>query len=167
MPYVYAGSRLVYVANWNQTGLIVWTYGVSDVLAQVANDLSNQYQLRVERSDVKAPSVAVGSLTETITLYLYSGIDRNDVTDIIGNVDDAFARYGSRPDSSGVTTITPPSGTPQGTGAPGPAPQPSDTTPSWWSSLTSSLEAGSVGFILGGLVIAAVVIAVIVKGETS
>ncbi len=172
MSYVYAGTRLTVVCTWNQTGILLWVSGVSDILAKVSADLQNLYQCRVERSNVQAPALAVGTITETITLDLYSAQDRNDSSDLLSNVNDLFAQYGSAPDASDVTSITPPATAPAAnpggsTGAPGPVP----TSPSssgvgtWWDKLKLEAGAGSIGFVVGGLVVVGLLVFIAVKAE--
>jgi len=171
MAYVYAGTRLTVVCTWNETGLILWSSGVADVLAKVAADLQNIYNLRIEKSNVQAPAVAVGSITEVITLNLYTGQDRNDDGDILSNVNDLFAQYGSYPSASDITAIHPPPTAPQGTasgdtGAPGPAPQGNNASGlSWWDTFKLEAGAGSVGFVVGGLVVVGLLVFIAVKAE--
>lgn len=170
MGYVYAGTRLTVVCTWNETGVVLWTSGVSDVLAKVSADLQNLYQCRVERSNVVAPAVAVGSITETITLNLYTSQDRNDSADILDNVNGLFAQYGSYPSASDITSITPPATAPDSadsgdTGAPGPVPATPSNTIDWWNNLKTELGAGSVGFVAGGLVVVGLLVFIAVKAE--
>lgn len=166
--YVYAGTRLTVVCTWNDTGVLLWTSGVADILSKVSADLQNLYAIRIERSKVDAPALAIGSLTETITLNLYSGQDRNDSADILGNVNDLFAQYAAYPSASDITSITPPASAPHGTpggntGAPGPAPP--DPPLGWWEKLKAEAAAGSMGFVVGGAVVIGLLIFVAVKSE--
>lgn len=178
--YVLAGTRCTYVANWNETGVLVWTSGVQDLLGQISAALQNQYQLKVESSQVQAPAVAVGSLTETITLKLYSGQDRNSINDIQGNVDDLFAQLAARPDSSAISSVTPPGGSAQNTGAPAAPGQPGSSPSlggndqssgggafsSWWDKLTTQVEAGSIGLVVGAAAVIGLIVFLAVRNET-
>lgn len=170
MAYVYAGTRLTAVLTWNETGVVLWTSGVSDIIAKVAADLQNIYSCRVERSAVQAPAIALGSITETITLDLYTSQDRNDSGDILSNLNDLFAQYGSYPDSADITKITPPSNAPAqpggSTGAPGPTPPAPGSDPlGWWEQLKTEAAAGSVGFVVGAVLVVGLLVYISVRAE--
>lgn len=183
--YVSSGSRMVWTGQFSGVPLSV---GPSDLIAAVASTLANNYQLVVEKSDNNYS--ALTSSPTSITLYLRTDIDRGDgetddgLTDILNNVNDAFktnigalSLYNPTLMSSSINSYTPAptqdnpapvmqtTGTPLQTTAQVVASQPASTN--WWDSLTTKLEAGSVGFLVGGAVVVGLVIYMMVRPQVS
>lgn len=174
--YVNAGSRVVWTGQFN--GVLL--YGATnDVIQGVVSDLLNNYQLSVEKQD---NNISLFSTDGAITLYLRTNIDRGDgetddgLTDILNNVNDAFTRQHATPTTASLSQYTPASqdgsgasgaintGTPLATVqqqqvAAAKTSSPSDWSLSgWWDKTVAQVEAGSVGFIVGGVAVIGVIV---------
>lgn len=175
--YVSAGSRMTWTGQFGANYSYHLT--LADVIQAAASVLSNNYLLAVERNDNGVSWGGLGS--GSITLSLRTDQDRGDgetddgLTDILNNVSDAFKQVGYPPinavinnytpaDNSGRGTIN--TGTPLKTVPQQEADKPKDNSPSWWDQLVSKVEAGSIGFALGGIAVVALIVVVVVHSET-
>jgi hypothetical protein len=137
---------------------------INNVLTAVRNSLANSYQLAVENYNIQNNWNDTG----TVTLNLRTDQDRGDgetddgLTDIQGNVDNAFAAAGLPVLASGITSYSAATsdgktGNPQATGVATPTAPPDGNTkpggPSWLDSLLGKVEAGSVGVVIGGAIV--------------
>jgi len=176
--YVSEGSRVTWTGQFGSTATAnTWALTSSGMIQDVSAVLWNNYKLAVEKSENGMSYGGLGG--GSITLYLRTDIDRGDgevddgLTDIMGNVADAFKQVGmpcincslnnyTPADSSGrgtVNTGTPLKTVPQQTSENKPS-------PSWWDDFVNKVEAGSIGFILGGVAVVGLIIIVVVKSET-
>lgn len=181
--YVNAGSRVVWTGQFNG----VMLYGATgDVIQGVVSELLNSYQLSVEKQD---NNISLFSTDGSITLYLRTNIDRGNgetddgLTDILNNVNDAFTHQHATPTTASLSQYTPANvdgGTASGainTGTPLATVQqqqvaaaktnsPNEWSLSgWWDKTVAQVEAGSVGFIIGGLAVVGVIIFIAVHKE--
>lgn len=152
---------------------------VDDVVQKVASTLSNNYSLAVEKSSDNVSWAGLGS--GSVTLNLRTDVDRGDgegddgLTDILNNVSDAFRMLGYPPKNASINNYTPAdnsgrgtvnTGTPLKTAEQQAADKPADNSKSWWDEFVNKVEAGSIGFVLGGVAVVALIIVVVVKSET-
>lgn len=164
--YVNSGSRMTWTGSF---GTFLFSKGPTDLIAAVSALLKNNYSLVVERSD---NNIAYGGLGNgSITLYLRTDIDRGDgetddgLSDIGGNVSNAFASQGFTVAGWGIDNYMPASsdgstgssptigtGTAQQTVAQQNANKTTNTI-SWWDKLTGELAVGSVGLLVGGVLV--------------
>lgn len=164
MSYVVSGSRLTWSGDFGTLSFLTQSSG--DTIQAVGAGLSNKYNLLIERANNVGDWS--GLQARTITLDLRSDMDRSSDNDIRGNIMDEFASAGAACIASRIISITPPGGQAQGTGAPGTPPggnPASNVCVGFWDcigsgefsaafgNLTGQVEAGSVGFILGGVAI--------------
>lgn len=181
--YVAAGSRMTYSAQFPNLKDFLANLGPAGIVAKIGSNLKNKYNLDVEKFD---NGVGISGFTPgSITLYLRTNIDRGDgdtddgLTDILGNVNDEFRLDGHEPTSSVINDYTPapsdaqPTPTVVHSGAALPTVQTiqeqaaknNPDGPSWWDQLTGKLEAGTVGFTIGAVVIVGLLIFVAVKQQ--
>jgi hypothetical protein len=183
MSYVVAGSRLTWSGDFDSFAFISQTSG--DTIQIVGSALSNKYNMLIERSANVGDWTGLGA--KTITLDLRTDMDRNSDDDIRSNVADEFAAAGSACSASRITSITPPGGQAQQTGAPTAPPStvntgggagggtaPKGCTGFWdclssgefsnaFGNITNSIEAGSIGFIVGGIAVVGLIIFLALK----
>lgn len=181
-----AGTRLTWQGDFGTFAIgnsDAWT--VSNAISKVGVELRNLYDLIIERS---SDTMGVTGLNAgTITLDLYSGMDRGGQSDgfedIRGNVIDAFNHINIAVNSARITQYTipktsstapgvPPTqpGVPQKTGAPTGGGQTDNGNPpvcSFWQRLTGDVEGcaqpestfwSSLGTVSTGILIGAVVV---------
>jgi hypothetical protein len=168
--YVEAGSRIVWTGQF-PSFLVAASETPNDAITRVGTYLRNNYNLIIERSD---NGISWGGLGGgSITLYLRTDIDRGDgdsddgLTDILGNVCQAFQNIGDPPITAVINSYTKPSGTKQNTGTPLPpvSDTPRDSSTSWWDQFVGKVEAGSLGFVIGSIAVVALIVVVAVKSE--
>lgn len=173
--YVSAGSRITWTGQFS--GGVPWSPG--DVISGITSHLSNKYQLAVEKSDNNISWVGVGG--GSITLWLRTDSDRGDgeaddgLTDILNNVSDEFKAYNAPLTNASINNYTPADSSGRGTINTGTqlktttqqnADKPNQpSAPSWWDQFIGKIEAGSVGFVIGGVAVVAIIIVVVVKSE--
>lgn len=165
--YVNAGSRMVWTG---QFGTFLFSKGPTDLIAAVAALLKNNYSLAVESSQ---NNIAYGGLGNgSITLSLRTDIDRGDgetddgLSDIGNNCADTFKSQGFSVSAWGITNYTPANsdgstdnsqivntGAATKTVAQQNAENPSSSGITWWDKLTGELAAGSVGLLVGGVLV--------------
>lgn len=182
--YVSAGSRMVWHGefhNWLTSFSESPTQAIIDVQAY----LKNNYSLIVERS---VNNVGFGTGTGTIDLYLRTDIDRGDgetddgLTDIQNNVNDAFSKQVGVPvlgstitnyQSAATGPTTPPDMNP-GNDSGGSDKKGCTSTDfafdnlgCWWDDLTKKVEAGTIGFAIGAVVVIGVIVFLSVKSSAT
>lgn len=176
--YVSEGSRIVWTGQFGSTATAnTWALTSSGMIQDVSAVLWNLYKLAVEKSDNGLSWGGLGG--GSITLYLRTDQDRGDgevddgLTDILNNVADAFKNAGYPPINATINSYTPADNSGRGTVNTGTplktVPQQTadkPDAPSWWDQLIGKVEAGSIGFILGGVAVVGIIVLVIVKSET-
>lgn len=175
--YVSEGSRVVWTGQFGSTATAnTWALTSSGMIQDVSAVLWNSYKLAVEKSD---NGLSWGGLSGgSVTLYLRTDQDRGDgevddgLTDILNNVSDAFKQIGFPCVNCSINKYTPADNSSRGTvntGTPLATVQQQTAndkpSPSWWDQFIGKVEAGSMGFILGGVAVVALIVVVVVKSE--
>lgn len=174
--YVSAGSRMVWTGQFPNF-LMAAAETPNDAINKVGAYLRNNYSLIVEKADNGISWGGAGG--GSITLHLRTDIDRGDgesddgLTDILGNVNNAFELVGDAPLSAVINSYTS-AATKESVNTNAPLPtvpeqqqQQKDidisNAPNWFDQLTAKLEAGSIGIVIGAVAVVGILIYVTVK----
>jgi hypothetical protein len=177
--YFPAGSRATWTGDWNTVGF--FNSPVTQI-HEVSSYLEANAHMAIESSSTTEPSVFSTASDRTVTLKVRTLIDRNDVMDIDADIRHAFyVVMNQEPDASSIPIYTlaqngsTANQTQQGTGAPNAADEnaPPDTSgdnsdsglTGWWNQFTGKLQAGSIGFVVGGLAVVGLLLVIAVKSE--
>lgn len=185
--YVTAGSRMNWTGQFNSGSVTDWTAAFKeailfaspyDAVASISTQLKNNFSLIVESSD---NGLNWDNSSGKITLHLRTDIDRGDgetddgLSDIGGNVSDAFNAAGFPVDSWAITSYQRQAsdGSTQkvstGTSQTDVTQTPSGTSSvsTWWDKVTGEVAAGSIGLVIGGAVVIGLLIFLAVKSEVT
>ncbi len=173
--YFTAGSRCTWTGTWGDVGFFS---DPSGSIPQVTAYLEANCNMAIEASSVNQPITLITKTATTITLKIRTLIDRNDVNDVSADIQNAFnTQVNLPPDSAAIQDYTlaqngsTANQTKQQTGAPDPnaGNTGDDTNPTglalWWKNTVASVEAGSVGFIIGGAVVIGLLVFIAVRSE--
>jgi phage shock protein PspC (stress-responsive transcriptional regulator) len=176
--YVNAGSRVTWTGQLHTTLLYAT---IASTIQSVSSTLLNNNSLVVEKVDNNIGLSGSGS----VTLYLRTDSDRGDgenddgLTDILNNVNDAFRANGVTVEASALNNYQPANA--DGTGSSGPvntgtaqttvaqqnAAAAANAGPTsgvfggisdWWNKTVTQVEAGSIGFVIGGVAVVGFII---------
>ncbi len=163
--YIVQGTRLTWVGDF-AAGTFLSAFSV-DAVNQAGAYLKNNYSLIIEDSHESNESIFGHLGAGTITLNLRTDIDRGDLEDVRGNVMEAFSAIGINFASSRIIDYKSPGAivkTNTGAEADNSQADSSNGSPlGWFDKLKMQIEAGSIGFVVGVVVIVGVGIYIAVK----